>query len=95
MDPRRAEAALEGVLGPEGLLEGVEHAVVREPLDGLELGPVGLDGEEEARADGDAVHPGTVQAPQTPCSQPTCVPVSPSVWRRKSERRSLGSASSR
>src|SRR6266566_2360500 len=26
----------------------------------------------------------TVQAPQTPCSQPTCVPVSISSWRRKS-----------
>src|ERR1051325_9432262 len=25
-----------------------------------------------------------VQAPQTPCSQPTCVPVRPSSWRRKS-----------
>ena len=24
-----------------------------------------------------------VQAPQTPCSQPTCVPVSPRSWRRK------------
>ena len=27
----------------------------------------------------------TVQAPQTPCSQPTCVPVRPSSWRRKSD----------
>ena len=26
-----------------------------------------------------------VQAPQIPCSQPTCVPVRPSSWRRKSE----------
>ena len=25
-----------------------------------------------------------MHAPQTPCSQPTCVPVSPSSWRRKS-----------
>src|SRR4051812_9602049 len=33
----------------------------------------------------------TVHAPQTPCSQPTCVPVSPSVSRRKSDRRSRGS----
>ena len=33
----------------------------------------------------------TVQAPQTPCSQPTCVPVSPSAWRRKSESSSRGS----
>src|SRR5262245_26995141 len=27
----------------------------------------------------------TVQAPQTPCSQPTWTPVSPSSWRRKSD----------
>src|SRR5216684_268749 len=33
----------------------------------------------------------TVQAPHTPCSHPTCVPVSPSSWRRKSERSSRGS----
>ncbi len=34
----------------------------------------------------------TVQAPQAPCSQPTCVPVSPSPWRRKSESSVRGSA---
>src|SRR5262249_17949269 len=28
----------------------------------------------------------TVHAPQTPCSQPTCVPVSLRSWRRQSER---------
>src|SRR5438128_6286180 len=33
----------------------------------------------------------TVHAPQTPCSQPTCVPVSPSVSRRKSDRSRRGS----
>ena len=33
----------------------------------------------------------TVQAPQTPCSQPTCVPVRPSVWRRKSASSKRGS----
>src|SRR5262249_4908719 len=27
----------------------------------------------------------TVQAPQTPCSQPTCTPVKPTLWRRKSD----------
>ena len=37
----------------------------------------------------------TVQAPQTPCSQPTCVPVSPSSWRRKSDSSSRGSTSAR
>ena len=35
----------------------------------------------------------TVQAPQTPCSQPTCVPVSPASWRMKSERSRRGSMS--
>ena len=35
-----------------------------------------------------------VQAPQTPCSQPTCVPVSPRRWRRKSVSSSRGSTSS-
>ena len=29
----------------------------------------------------------TVHAPQTPCSQPTCVPVKPRSWRRKSLNR--------
>ena len=35
----------------------------------------------------------TVQAPQTPCSQPTCVPVRPSSWRRKSDSSRRGSTS--
>ena len=35
----------------------------------------------------------TVQAPQTPCSQPTCVPVSSRSWRRKSLSRRRGSTS--
>src|SRR2546428_3825623 len=35
----------------------------------------------------------TVQAPHTPCSQPTCVPLSPRSWRRKSLTRSRGSTS--
>src|SRR5262249_4472088 len=35
----------------------------------------------------------TVQQPQTPCSQPTCVPVNPSSWRKKSLKSRRGSAS--
>ena len=35
----------------------------------------------------------TVQQPQTPCSQPTWVPVAPSEWRRKSLSSMRGSAS--
>src|SRR4029077_4437857 len=34
----------------------------------------------------------TVQQPQTPCSHPTCVPVAPSTWRRKSLSSMRGSA---
>jgi hypothetical protein len=47
--PRRAEAALEPVLLVEGLLDGVEGAVLCEALDRRQLLPVGLDGEERAR----------------------------------------------
>ena len=53
---RRAEAALEAVLLPEGGLHRVELVTVREPLDGLDLGAVGLDGEHRARLDRPAVH---------------------------------------
>ena len=35
----------------------------------------------------------TVQQPQTPCSQPTWVPVAPSEWRRKSDSSMRGSVS--
>ena len=35
----------------------------------------------------------TVQQPQTPCSQPTWVPVAPSEWRRKSLSNVRGSVS--
>src|SRR5439155_4713474 len=38
----------------------------------------------------------TVHAPHTPCSQPRCVPVSSSVWRRKSASvRRTGTSASR
>src|SRR6185436_7777285 len=46
---RRAEAALEPVLLPESLLDRVELTVLRHSLDGRDLGPIGLDGEEGAR----------------------------------------------
>ena len=52
-DPRRAEAALEGVVRAERLLQRAPL----EPLDGLDLGAVGLHGEQQAGADGDAVEP--------------------------------------
>src|SRR2546425_8604777 len=52
----RAEAALEPVLLPEPLLDRVELAVLRQPLDRHDVGAVRLDGEERAGLDGLAVH---------------------------------------
>ena len=46
---------------------------------------VGLHGEHQARADG-SPSSSTVQAPQTPCSQPTWVPVRARSSRRKSQQ---------
>src|ERR671925_612842 len=46
---RRAEAALERVVLPEGLLERMELAALREALDRRDLAAVGLDGEHGAR----------------------------------------------
>src|SRR5262249_21269176 len=46
-DPGCAKAALEGVVRPKRLLERAP----RQPLDRLDLGAVGLDREQEARAD--------------------------------------------
>src|SRR5437667_7125475 len=42
--PRRAKAALERVVLPEGLLQWMELAVARETLDRRDLAAVGLDG---------------------------------------------------
>src|SRR5262245_52095241 len=42
-EPGRAETALEPVLLEERLLDRVQRAAVREALDGLDLGAVGLD----------------------------------------------------
>src|SRR6266550_5365564 len=54
--PRRAEAALETVLVPEGLLERLEGRPVGHPLDRPDLGAVRLDGEHRARLGALAVH---------------------------------------
>ena len=45
---RGAEAALQAVLVPERLLERMEGRAVGHPLDGLDLGAVGLDREHRA-----------------------------------------------
>src|SRR6266508_2662192 len=51
-DPRRAIAALEAVLGPEGLLERMQRlAGRRDSLDRADLVAVGLDRQHEAGAD--------------------------------------------
>ncbi len=50
-DPGRAEAALKSVLRPERGLKRCQVAVAGEPFDRLDLGPVDLDREEEARPD--------------------------------------------
>ena len=49
-EPRRAEPALQPVLGLERGLHRAELAVGGEALDGGDLGAVGLHGEDEARA---------------------------------------------
>src|SRR5258707_375329 len=41
----RAEAALQGVVIPESLLERIELAVLSQPFDGEDLAPFRLDGE--------------------------------------------------
>ena len=60
-------------------------SAVGQALDGDHLGAVGLHRQHQA-----AAHHGpstrTEQAPQTPCSQPRCEPVSPRSVRRKSTR---------
>src|SRR5262249_15605791 len=48
----RAESALQAVALPESLLERVQLAADREPLDGLDRRAVGLDGEHRAALDG-------------------------------------------
>src|SRR5712692_11485814 len=53
---RRAEAALETVLVPEGLLERVKLATLGQALDGGDLGAVRLHGKDRARFDAVAVH---------------------------------------
>ena len=53
---RRAIAALQAVLLPEALLQGMELGAVRQPLDRLEALAIGLHGEGSAALDRAAVH---------------------------------------
>src|ERR1051326_1539812 len=61
---RSAEAALGGVLVPEGILHGIEAAVFGESFDGEDIAAVGLDGEHGATLDGLAVHVDSASAAQ-------------------------------
>ena len=83
---RRAEPALERVALAERLLDRVERvAGAAEPFDRGHVGALGLHGEEQAGAHGLAVEQDRA-APQTPCSQPTWVPVRPRSSRKASTR---------
>ena len=53
--PGRAEAALQALVAPERLLEGVHVRPRCQALDGLHVGAVGLHGEHDARAHAAAV----------------------------------------
>src|SRR5207245_3620475 len=53
---RRAVAALQAMLVPEGLLQRVQLAPHGQALDGRDLGAVGLHGKDGARLDAVAVH---------------------------------------
>ena len=95
-DPGRAEAALERVVAWKRLLQRRQRAVARPaPRRSRSRRPSACTASMQAARGPRRRRARTVQAPQTPCSQPTCVPVSPSRWRRKSESRSRGSTVSR
>ncbi len=81
--PGRTEAALQAVLVLEGLA-GSGAACLRTPAPRWSMSwPSACTARvRQERTDRPSIN--TVQAPHTPCSQPTCVPVSRNSWRRKS-----------
>ena len=92
-DPRRAEAALQSRDCSRKASCNAESRPAPAPgLRRYECPP--LPPGPQARGRSGPARPSicTVQAPQTPCSQPTCVPVAPSTWRRKSLSSMRGSA---
>src|SRR6478735_6173116 len=68
---RRAKSALQRVAGDERLLQIGDLFGIGHALDGLDVRTT-------------APSTRTLQAPHTPCSQPTWLPVSPTSSRRKS-----------
>ena len=79
---RGAEAALQRVTFPKGRLKVGYFAGVRQALDGLHGRLVRLHREHQAGTDDLAVMR-DVQAPHTPCSHPTWVPVSSMLFPQK------------
>ena len=92
--PGRAEAALQAVRIPERLLERMElgPAPGASPSTVVSSWPSACTASIRQERTG-SPSSSTVQAPHTPCSQPTWVPVRPSSWRRKSESSRRGSTS--
>ena len=89
---RRAEAALEAVLRAERLLDRVQLAGSRQPVDGLDRPHPSACTASTRHESVSRPSSSTVHAPQPPCSQATCTLVSPSSCRRKSASSSRGSA---
>jgi hypothetical protein len=89
MKARRAEAALQRVMLAEGFLQRRQVGVVGQALDGGDRRAFGLHARmrQERTA---SPSTSTVQAPQTPCSQPMWVPVRRSSWRKQSGEREPG-----
>ena len=79
--PRRTKSALQRMFIPERLLQRVELAVLRQPLDRQHVPSFRLDREmvQLLTAMPSSM---TVQAPQIEVSQPMCGPVSPATSRR-------------
>ena len=89
----RAEAALQAVGLVEGLLERVQLAVGPARPSTVRIAcPSACTARIRHERTG-SPSSWTVQAPQTPCSHPTWVPVRPASWRMKSESSSRGSIS--
>ena len=91
--PRRAKAALQGVMLDERLLHRMQRVALRQTLDRGDGARADIDGEHHARADR-MPSTNTVHAPQAPRSQAILVPVRPSGPRNTSARVARGSTRS-
>src|SRR5262249_31478259 len=89
-ETRRAEPALERMMLDECALHRVQLVAVGEAFDRADALALGLDREHQAGLTASSSRI-TVHAPQMPCSQPICVPVSPHSSRMTSTSVFLGS----